>query len=83
MISDKSLYILWANADINTSLYMVLMYAENSLSHAWWDKVTVIIWGAPAKLVRKHFGTKRNENCHGKRCQIQCLHFMCEKIRGS
>jgi len=54
MINDKTLYILWANADINTSLHMVLMYAENSLSHAWWDKVTVIIWGAPTKLIAEN-----------------------------
>lgn len=27
------------------------MYATNSLIHNWWDDVTVIIWGATAKLV--------------------------------
>ncbi len=30
---------------------MVFMYTINSLIHGWWDKVTIIIWGAPAKLV--------------------------------
>jgi len=54
MENDKSLYILWTNADINTSLNMVLMYAKNSLTHAWWETVTVIIWGAPAKLVAEN-----------------------------
>ena len=26
------------------------MYTVNSLVHGWWEKVTLIIWGAPAKL---------------------------------
>ncbi|MEA3436635.1 MAG: DsrE family protein, partial [Thermodesulfobacteriota bacterium] len=30
---------------------MVFMYTVNSLIHGWWEKVTLIIWGAPAKLV--------------------------------
>jgi hypothetical protein len=30
---------------------MVMMYATNSMLHHWWDEVTVIIWGATAKLV--------------------------------
>ncbi len=47
---DK-LYILWTNADTGTFDKMVAMYARNSLSREWWDAVTVIIWGSPAKLV--------------------------------
>jgi hypothetical protein len=27
------------------------MYTKNSLIKGWWEKVTLIIWGAPAKLV--------------------------------
>ena len=30
---------------------MVFMYTINALVHGWWEKVTLIIWGAPAKLV--------------------------------
>ena len=30
---------------------MVFMYIINSLINGWWKKVTLIIWGAPAKLV--------------------------------
>jgi len=30
---------------------MVFMYTVNSLIHGWWEKVTLIIWGATAKLV--------------------------------
>jgi hypothetical protein len=46
----NTLYILWTNADVNTGLYMVMMYAKNSLLRGWWEHVTVIIWGATAKL---------------------------------
>jgi hypothetical protein len=44
------LTILWTNADILTFDKMVAMYAKNSILHHWWDKVTLIIWGATAKL---------------------------------
>ncbi len=30
---------------------MVFMYAINSLVKGWWEKVTLIVWGAPTKLV--------------------------------
>lgn len=30
------------------------MYTTNSLFHGWWEKVTMIIWGAPTKLVAKN-----------------------------
>ncbi len=51
--SDK-LFILWTNADILTSDKMVLMYATNSMLSRWWKEVTVIIWGATAKLVAEN-----------------------------
>ncbi len=50
-MSSKHLNILWTNADPLTSHNMVMMYAINSLTHQWWDEVTVIIWGATAKYV--------------------------------
>ncbi len=50
MKTEKHLHILWTNADINTSVYMVMMYAKNSMLRHWWDKVTVIIWGETARL---------------------------------
>jgi len=46
-----SLYILWTNADPITSEHMVFMYATNAAKMKWFDKVTVIIWGATSKLV--------------------------------
>jgi len=51
MSQSNKLFILWTNADIITSDKMVMMYATNSMLHHWWDEVTVIIWGATAKLV--------------------------------
>lgn len=47
----KHLHILWTNADPITSELMVFMYATNAMKMKWWDKVTVIIWGATSKLV--------------------------------
>ncbi|MGE4485871.1 MAG: DsrE family protein [Oscillospiraceae bacterium] len=52
-MNDK-LYILWTNADILTSEKMVMMYATNSILKDWWKEVTVIIWGATAKLVSEN-----------------------------
>jgi len=49
---DKThLYVLWTNDNPVTADKMVFMYTINSLIHGWWEKVTLIIWGAPAKLV--------------------------------
>ena len=50
MEENDHLYILWTNADPITAEKMVFMYGANSLLKGWWDKVTLIIWGAPAKL---------------------------------
>ena len=46
-----NLYILWTNDSPVTSELMVMMYAENAMLNNWWDKITVIIWGATTKLV--------------------------------
>lgn len=50
MEERNTLHILWTNADIDTALGMVMMYATNSMARGWWEQVTVIIWGATAKL---------------------------------
>ena len=54
MEKSHRLYILWTNADILTSEKMVMMYATNSMIKQWWEAVTVIIWGATAKLVAEN-----------------------------
>ena len=48
---NEHLYILWTNADVTTAKLMVMMYAKNSLKNQWWNKVTVIVWGATTKLL--------------------------------
>jgi hypothetical protein len=50
MGEKNHLNILWTNGDPITAEKMVFMYAVNSLRKGWWEKVTVIIWGAPTKL---------------------------------
>ena len=45
------LYVLWTNDNPITAEKMVFMYTINSLIHGWWEKVTLIVWGAPTKLV--------------------------------
>lgn len=54
MENSNRLYILWTNADLLTSDKMVMMYSTNSMLEQWWDAVTVIIWGATAKLVAEN-----------------------------
>jgi hypothetical protein len=51
-MSKKShLYVLWTNDNPVTAEKMVFMYTVNSLLKGWWEEVTLIIWGAPARLV--------------------------------
>ena len=51
-MSEKThLYVLWTNDNLITAEKMVFMYTINSLLHGWWEKVTLIIWGAPTRLV--------------------------------
>ena len=52
--TPDTLYILWTNADVMTSEKMVFMYATNSMLRSWWQNVTVIIWGATAKLAAEN-----------------------------
>lgn len=51
MSKKTHLYVLWTNDNPITAEKMVFMYTINSLLKGWWEKVTLIIWGAPAKLV--------------------------------
>ena len=54
MSNQNHLYILWTNADPLTAEKMVFMYGVNARLREWWQEVTVIIWGAPAKLVAEN-----------------------------
>ena len=55
-MNKTHLYILWTNDNKVTAEKMVFMYTINSLLHDWWEKVTLIIWGATAKLVSEDAG---------------------------
>ena len=49
---DKNhLYVLWTSDNRITADKMVFMYTVNALAYGWWEQVTLIIWGAAAKLV--------------------------------
>jgi hypothetical protein len=50
MDERKHLYVLWTNDNVITAEKMLFMYGINSLVKGWWEKVTIIIWGATAKL---------------------------------
>lgn len=50
-MKKEKLYILWTNADEITSEKMVFMYAINAMKFGWWKEITIILWGAPNKVV--------------------------------
>ena len=54
MSDNKHLYVLWTNDNLVTAELMVFMYTTNSLLQDWWEKVTLILWGAPVKLVSEN-----------------------------
>ena len=54
MPKSKELHILWTNGDILTSRLMVLKYSTKGMTSQWWDKITVILWGAPVKLAAEN-----------------------------
>ena len=54
MSEKKHLYVLWTNDNPITAEKMVFMYTINSLLKGWWEKVTLIVWGAPTKLVSEN-----------------------------
>ena len=54
MSEKKHLYVLWTNDNPITAEKMVFMYTVNSLLKGWWEKVTLIVWGATTKLVSEN-----------------------------
>ncbi len=54
MSDKKHLYVLWTNDNPVTAELMVFMYTTNALLQDWWEKVTLILWGAPVKLVSEN-----------------------------
>ena len=54
MTEKEHLYILWTNGDPITADKMVFMYGLNALKRGWWKEVTIIVWGATARLVSEN-----------------------------
>ena len=54
MDEKSDLYILWTNDNEITAEKMVFMYGINSKLQQWWENVTIILWGAPVKLVSEN-----------------------------
>ncbi len=54
MSEKNTLYILWTNDNPITAEKMVFMYGINSKLREWWENVTIIIWGATAKLMAEN-----------------------------
>ena len=54
MKEKTHLYVLWTNADPVTADKMVFMFTINSRIRGWWEQVTLIIWGATAKLTSEN-----------------------------
>jgi len=58
MNKASELHVLWTNDDVVTAEKMVFMYTVNSVKNGWWDRVTLIIWGATARLAGEHAGIR-------------------------
>lgn len=54
MEEKTHLYLLWTSDNMITAEKMVFMYTENALAQGWWEEVTLILWGAPAKLAAEN-----------------------------
>jgi len=58
MRENTHLYVLWTDDNPITVEKMLFMYTINALKHGWWEKVTVIVWGASAKLISENAGVQ-------------------------
>jgi len=45
------LVVLWTSGDREVALKMVFMYTYNAKARAWWDDITLVVWGPSAKLL--------------------------------
>ena len=53
-MNKDRLTILWTNSDLITSEKMVFMYGIKAKLNNWWSEVTIVIWGATAKLAAEN-----------------------------
>jgi hypothetical protein len=49
---DKNhLLIVWTSGERDVARRMVFMYAKNAKLNGWWEKLTLLIWGASTELI--------------------------------
>ncbi len=48
--ADK-LVVVWTSGDKEVAMKMVFMYTYNAKKQAWWDDVTLLVWGPSSKLL--------------------------------
>ncbi|MUP15921.1 DsrE family protein [Ancylomarina euxinus] len=48
--ADK-LVVVWTSGDKDVAMKMVFMYTYNAKKQAWWDDVTLLVWGPSSKLL--------------------------------
>ncbi len=51
MRDEPGLLVLWVTQDREAALDMALMYAKDSKTHGWWDRVRLLVWGPSAKVL--------------------------------
>lgn len=51
LASNDKLVVLWTSGDREVALKMVFMYTYNAKARAWWDDITLVVWGPSAKLL--------------------------------
>ena len=75
MEEKRHLYMLWTNDNPVTAEKMVFMYSPNAMLRGWWEAVTLIVWGAPAKLaaedpaIREKIRTAKEAGVHVTACK--------------
>ena len=62
MSTDTSgqLLVLWTTTERETVDNMVFLYTMNSKLRGWWEEVTLLIWGATARLVAEDESIQEN-----------------------
>jgi hypothetical protein len=50
-MTDGRLVVIWSSADPEVAHNMVFMYTGNAKRRAWFDDVTLVIWGPSARVL--------------------------------
>jgi len=51
MSNKDKLVVVWTSGDKEVAVKMVFMYTFNAKKYAWWDDITLLVWGPSAKLL--------------------------------